>query len=264
MEDFTIRPAVDLEVVHIIETMNSSGGSKIPSRLPEQHFDRVLCFLDSSKTSPSDELPCADDYVENSGDELDSLAKFDDDPIEIGDQEAVDISRGIETMLLILQDPQMLRFNCLGRDSRRINASEAPLSLATILHHSVATSFMKLSVVMKSKSVIDRGRIFVHSLVETRVLPSRFLVLCRFNRKSQLPEATFENEIMPDLICPGLLNRSRPCYINAFVQTLFHVLSLTLRILACPNGHAIVSEPRRLFAEISRHKLASAVTFSNI
>jgi hypothetical protein len=86
MEDFTIRPPVDLDVVHIIETMNSSGASAIPSRLPENHFDSVLSSLDSSEATPSDELPCPDDHLESPDDELDSSPMFDDDSIVIVDQ----------------------------------------------------------------------------------------------------------------------------------------------------------------------------------
>jgi hypothetical protein len=78
LEDFTIRPPVDLEVVDILETRNSSGGSAIPSRLPEDHLDAGLCSLDSSEESPSDELSCSDDYVGGPYDELDSVPTFDD------------------------------------------------------------------------------------------------------------------------------------------------------------------------------------------
>jgi hypothetical protein len=86
MEDFMIRPPVDLEVVHIIETVNSSGESAIPFLLPEDHFDGVLCSLDSSEATSSDALPRPDDYFQSSDDELDSSAMFDDDSIEIVDQ----------------------------------------------------------------------------------------------------------------------------------------------------------------------------------
>jgi hypothetical protein len=98
--------------------------------------------------------------------------------------------RDIETMSRILQDPRVFGFNCLGGDQPRINASEAPVSLVTILHHLVATSFTKLSLVMKLNPAIHPGRIFMHALLGTRLLFPRFFVLYRFNRKFQLPEAT--------------------------------------------------------------------------
>jgi ubiquitin C-terminal hydrolase len=69
---------------------------------------------------------------------------------------------------------------------------------------------------------------------------------------------------MPDLIGPGLLNRSHLCYINAFVQTLFHILPLRLMILAWPNDNPIGTEFRLLFAQMSRHEVTSAASLSRI
>jgi hypothetical protein len=101
-------------------------------------------------------------------------------------------------------------------------------------------------------------------LLGTRMVLPRFLVLYRFNRKLQLPEATFENEIMPYLIGPGLLNRSHLCWINAFVQRVFHILALRLIILAWPNDDPIGTELRLLFARISRCEVTSAASLSLI
>jgi hypothetical protein len=263
MKDFTIRPPVDLEVVRILETMDFSGGSAIPSRLPEDHLDGILCSLDSSEATLSDELSCPHDYVESPDNELDSVPKFDDDPIAMGAPQPEDIPRDTETLWRILQDPQVLIFNCLGGDSLPINTIGAPVSLATILHRSVANSVMKLSMAMKS-TAIHPARIFVHLLFETRVRLSRFLVLYRFHRTFQAPEAAFENQIMRDLIGPGLLNGSYRCYINAFVQKLFHILPLRLLILAWPYDDPIICELRLLFAEMSNHERTSAIFLSRI
>jgi hypothetical protein len=172
--------------------------------------------------------------------------------------------RDIETMSRILQDLQVLGFQCLGGDQPRIDARESAVSLAGILHHLVMTSFTKLSIVMKSNTPIHPNRIFMHSLLETRLSLSQVLGLYRFNRKLQLPEAIFENEIMPDLIDPGLLNRSHRCDINAFVQTLFHILPLRLMILAWPNDDPIVSKLRLLFAQMSGREVTSAASLSRI
>jgi ubiquitin C-terminal hydrolase len=67
-----------------------------------------------------------------------------------------------------------------------------------------------------------------------------------------------------EVIAPGLFNPSHTCYINAFVQVLFHIIPLKLMILAWPNADQTVSKVRLLFASMSQHHVIDAVSLSTI
>jgi hypothetical protein len=65
-------------------------------------------------------------------------------------------------------------------------------------------------------------------------------------------------------IGPGLDNPSRICYINAFVQVLFHIPPLRYLILAWLNRHPTVEKLYNLFVTMSNHQLANAISLSTI
>jgi hypothetical protein len=67
-----------------------------------------------------------------------------------------------------------------------------------------------------------------------------------------------------EVIAPGLFNPFHSCYINAFVQVLFHILPLKLMILAWPNADQTVSKVHLLFAGMSQQLVTNAVSLSTV
>jgi hypothetical protein len=61
MDDFTIRPPVDPDVVQIVESMSPSGGPLIALPLPANNIQPDLSSLAGSDATQSHELPCPDD-----------------------------------------------------------------------------------------------------------------------------------------------------------------------------------------------------------
>jgi hypothetical protein len=64
MDDFTIRPAVDVEVVQILEAMQSSRPLPIPKILPGDNVESGIVSIDPSDATLSDEFLCPDDYFD--------------------------------------------------------------------------------------------------------------------------------------------------------------------------------------------------------
>jgi hypothetical protein len=64
MEDFTIRPLVDLDVVQILETMQSSRPLPIPQISHGDNVEPGITSIDPSDAPLSDEFPCPDDYFD--------------------------------------------------------------------------------------------------------------------------------------------------------------------------------------------------------
>jgi hypothetical protein len=64
MEDFIIRLPVDLDVVEIIETMQSSRRRPIPQISLGDNIESGITSIDPSDASLSDEFPCPDHYFD--------------------------------------------------------------------------------------------------------------------------------------------------------------------------------------------------------
>jgi hypothetical protein len=85
MDDSTIRPPVDLDVVQILETMESSRTLPIPQISPGNNVESGVGSIDPSDATLSKELPCRDDYFEIPEDQIDFVPCFDHDAVEIFD-----------------------------------------------------------------------------------------------------------------------------------------------------------------------------------
>jgi hypothetical protein len=102
-------------------------------------------------------------------------------------------------------------------------------------------------------------RPFVHSLFETRILLFWFLATYRVYRQyhiRQLPQSHMIDEV----IKPGLINRRDACYVDAFMQLLFHVLPLRSLIVAWPNRDLIIAALHLIFFAMSQDRLIDAVS----
>jgi hypothetical protein len=61
MDNFTIRPAVEVDVVQILETMQSFRPLLIPQISPGDNVESGIASIDPSHAPLSDEFPCPDD-----------------------------------------------------------------------------------------------------------------------------------------------------------------------------------------------------------
>jgi hypothetical protein len=64
MDDFTIRPAVDVDVFQILETMQSYRFLPIPQILPGDNVESGVTSIDPSDATLLDEPPCPDDFFD--------------------------------------------------------------------------------------------------------------------------------------------------------------------------------------------------------
>jgi hypothetical protein len=62
MDDFAIRQAVDVDLVQILETMQSSKPLPIPQIWPSDNVESGIASIDPSDAALLDEFPCSDDF----------------------------------------------------------------------------------------------------------------------------------------------------------------------------------------------------------
>jgi hypothetical protein len=70
--------------------------------------------------------------------------------------------------------------------------------------------------------------------------------------------------MIDEMIGRDLINPRNTCYVNAFVQLLFHILPLQLMIVAWPNRHLIISALRLMFVAMSQNRPIDAVSLSTV
>jgi hypothetical protein len=64
MDDFTIRPVVDLDVAQILKTRQSSRSLSIPQISPGDSVEPGTASIDPSDITLLNEFPCPDDYID--------------------------------------------------------------------------------------------------------------------------------------------------------------------------------------------------------
>jgi hypothetical protein len=106
MDDFTLRPAVD--VVQILETMQSSRSLPIPQISPGDNVESDIASIDPSDVTLSDEFPCSDDYFDAPEDQLRLVPSLDHDAFETFDPYPAKILFNVQIMSRILEDQQVL------------------------------------------------------------------------------------------------------------------------------------------------------------
>jgi hypothetical protein len=104
MEDFTISPPVDLDVVQILETMESSTALPIPQISPGDNVESGVSSIGPSDDTSAKELPCPDDYVDAPEDQIDCVPSLDYDAVETFDPYPAEIPLHVHIMSRILED----------------------------------------------------------------------------------------------------------------------------------------------------------------
>jgi hypothetical protein len=133
MHDFTIRPAVDLDVAQILGTMQSSRPLSIPQILPGDNVESGIASIDASDATLSDKFPCPDDYFDAPEDQIRCVPSLDHDVVKRFDPHPAEIPLKLQIMSRILEDQQVLRFNGLGDFFPQITISGPSVPVATLL-----------------------------------------------------------------------------------------------------------------------------------
>jgi hypothetical protein len=113
MDDFTIRQPLTLMLFKLSRRCN------LPDRNQSQNSagDNVesgIASIDRSDATLSDEFPCPDDYFDAPWDQIHCVLSLNHDVIKIFDPYPAEIPFNVQIMSRILEDQQMLPFNCLG------------------------------------------------------------------------------------------------------------------------------------------------------
>jgi hypothetical protein len=104
MDNFTIRQAVDVDVVQILEKMQSSRSLPIHQISPGDNIESGIACIDLSDAPLSDEFPCPDHYFDTSDDQIRCDPSLDHDAVETFDLHPAEIPLDVQIMSQILDD----------------------------------------------------------------------------------------------------------------------------------------------------------------
>jgi hypothetical protein len=85
MDNFTICPAVKVDVVQIFETKQSSRPLPIPQILSGDNLESGIASIDPSNATLSDEFLCPDDYFDAPEDQIRCVPSLDHNSVETFD-----------------------------------------------------------------------------------------------------------------------------------------------------------------------------------
>jgi hypothetical protein len=84
-------------------------------------------------------------------------------------------------------------------------------------------------------------------------------VTYRVYRQYQIRQSS-QSDLIDEVIRPGVINPRDACYVNVFVQLLFHILPLRFLIVVWPNRDLIISALHPMLVAISQDRLIDAVS----
>jgi hypothetical protein len=167
MNDFTIHPPVDLDVVQILETMESLRAISIPQMSPGHNVESDIGSIDPSDATLAKELPCPDDYVDAPDNQIDCVPSLDHDVVGIFDPCPDEMPLNVQIMPRVLDDQQALRFNCLGDIVPQSYISGPFVPVATLLRRVLQTCCAKFVPVTDERLPFCMKQQFMRSLFET-------------------------------------------------------------------------------------------------
>jgi hypothetical protein len=237
--------------------------SSNPQILPGDGVESGIASIDPYDATLSDEFPCHDDDFDAPEDQICCVPSLDHDTTKAFNPDPAEIPLNIEIMSRILEDQQVLRFDCLGNFFPQIAISGLSVPVATLLRWVLSTCRAKFVLVPDKRLPFRMKRPFVNSLFETRVLLSQFLVTYRVYWQYHIRQSS-QSHMINEVIRPGLVNPRDARYVHAFMQLLFHILRLRLLIVAWPNRDPIISALHLMFVAMSQDRLIDAVPLSTV
>jgi hypothetical protein len=108
---FTVHPATDVDVVQILETVQSSRALPIPQVSPGDNAKPGIASIYLPNASLLNEFPCPDDYIDTPEAQIRCVPSLDHDAIETFDPYPAELPLNVQIISRILEDQQVLRFN---------------------------------------------------------------------------------------------------------------------------------------------------------
>jgi hypothetical protein len=133
MGDFTIRPAVDVDAVQILQTVQSSRPLSISQISPGDNAESCIASIDPSDAILSDEFPYPDDYFDVPENQIRCVPSLGHDAVEAFDPYPAEIPVNVQIMSRIREDQQVLPFICFRDLFPQITISGPSVSVATLL-----------------------------------------------------------------------------------------------------------------------------------
>jgi hypothetical protein len=133
MDDFNIRPAVDVDAVQILETVQSSRPLSIPQSSPGDNLDSGIASIDPSDATLSGKFPRPDDYFDVPEDQIRCVPSLDHNGIETLDPYPAQRPLNVQIMSRILENQRVLPFNCLRDFFPQITISGPSVPVTTLL-----------------------------------------------------------------------------------------------------------------------------------
>jgi hypothetical protein len=102
---------------------------------------------------------------------------------------------------------------------------------------------------------------FVNSLFETRMLLSQLFVTCRVYRQYHIRQSS-QSHMTDEVIRPGISKPRDACYVNTYMQLLFHHPPPRSLIVAWPNRNLVIFALHLMFVAILWDRVIDAVSLS--
>jgi hypothetical protein len=170
MNDFTIRPPVDGDVVQILERSQSSRPRPIPQISPGDSAESGIASVEPSNAILSDQPPCPDDSLDAPEDQIRCVSSFDHDAVEIFDSCLAEIPFNVLIMSPIHEDQQLLRFNYPGDILPQITISGQSVSVAMLLCQILQTCCVKFVLRPDERLPLCMTWQFMNPVFETRMI----------------------------------------------------------------------------------------------
>jgi hypothetical protein len=263
MDEVTIRPAVDVDVIQILETMQSSRPLPIHQNSPGDNVESGIASVDSSDVTLSDEFPRPDDYFDAPEAWIRCVASLDHVMLKHL------IRTGLRYLSMFKSCHGSLRTNrCFDLIASEISSlkSLSPDLLCLLRHFSVR--YFKPA---SQNSYWYRTNDYHfgwkdHSWIlysKPGYFLSSFLMTYRVYRQCHIHQSS-HSHMINEVIRPGFINPRDACSVNAFIQLLFHILPLRLLIFAWSNRDWIISTVHLMFVAMSQDRLIDAVSLSTV
>jgi hypothetical protein len=233
-----IKVEVDLDVMEIVESM--SGAVQFPIGCECLHIEKEL-------SGPSSSLEAKIEATSDDGIETPDFTMQSSDAEYHEDSDRAVGADGSEAPA----DHPSAQSSVLGFDV--YGASIVPSRV--LLRAAINACIANFSNVMLA-------RFPQHDLMRACHVDQTLLIRLLLLRKSKKDIRSVPSEPLSDddqlIIGGGLLNIANDCYINAFVQIVFHILPFRLLIMRWNTSERIVLQLQLVFRELARKNLISA------
>jgi hypothetical protein len=115
------------------DQLKGIGRHKSVQEAPIDNVESNIASIDPYDATLFDEFPCPDDDFDAPEDQIRCVPSLDDEAVETFDPYPAEIPLNVQIMSRVLEDQQVLRFNCLGDFFSQITLFGPSVPVATLL-----------------------------------------------------------------------------------------------------------------------------------